>query len=1133
MRRQISWAGLLLITATLIAQEYRATLLGVISDSSGAGVPSAGLKLVNLETGVSFDSTSRDNGGYLFPLVLPGRYRLEVRKDGFRALERSPIELKVNDRVQIDATLELGQLESKVTVTAETPLLETASSSRGQVIEHRKVTELPLNGRNPFTLMNLAAGVQYTGSLLFSRPFDNGAIAQFSINGGRNGVNEYQIDGVPNNAHTGIQDIGYVPPAEATQEFKIQTNTYDAQYGRTGGGIVSVSIKPGTNQWHGAAYEYLRRKQLESNQFAANAAGRPRSERVVDQYGFVLDGPLTIPRVYRGKHRTFFMFAMEKYRERLPISIVGTVPTSAERGGDFSRTFAAGGRLATIYDPFSARLNPAYAPERPISAANPQYIRTPFSGNVIPANRLDRVGAEIAKDYPEPNQAGDPATNTNNLLAVEPEVIPFLNLISRVDHNLNSRWRVYGRWNYNNRPAVIRNIYNIQTRAKPGGAAVRRNDGGVFDAVGNLTPATVLTARVGFNRFSRFVTNESVNLASLGFPPGYISQLQTPDRYPIVNSDRYIPLGLNQDDRRFTTTYTAQSNLMRVSGNHVWRAGFEYRLIRYGFEGKQLTFGQYLFDRNWTGVAPQVADPNSGNGLASMLLGTMASGTARLSNTQFTSWHYPVLFLQDDWRIRRNLTVNLGLRWDYEAPAIERYNRQNRGFDQQARSPIQVPGFDLRGGLLFAGVNGLPRGAFDPDRDNFQPRAGAAWKIFDRVPLVFRGGAGLYYLPTIDDGGSRGFSQDTTAITATPDFRPSSLISNPFPDTLIPRVGSSIGLATQLGEAVAYNDPRRTVPRVWQFSAGFEYEVIPGLLAEASYVGSRTRQLQTSRSITALPVSELERGSAYLNTVVPNPFFGVLPRNTPRGAQATTQRRSLLAPFPQFASVTAGTLNLGSTWYNSAQFRVQQRFKSGLSYLVSYTVSKTMEAISFLNAQDPAPARGLTSFDVPQRLVVSGIYEFPLGRGKRFASSGPASHLVGNWQVSWVGTIQSGPPMPYPGGFDLRGAPKLSSGQSFSRWFDTSRSIWVQTPPDTLRTTPFFSPNIRRHAAPLFDLTLTREFRIREGHRVQVRVSGYNATNTPVFGFPNTNPTSADFGVVALSQINNPRSIEVGFRYVF
>jgi hypothetical protein len=474
--------------------------------------------------------------------------------------------------------------------------------------------------------------------------------------------------------------------------------------------------------------------------------------------------------------------------------------------------------------------------------------------------------------------------------------------------------------------------------------------------------------------------------------------------------------------------------------------------------------------------------PTAATPLASFLLGYMSDASATINVNPYWSWKYPVLFFQDDWQVNRQLTLNLGLRWDYESPPVERFDRQNRGFDFTVKSPYQVPGFDLRGGLLFAGVNDVPRTTFERDRNNWQPRVGAAYRPFSSKPLVLRGGVGRYFFPLSDWGTTNGFSQVTNAVTSTPDYLPFTTVMNPFPNGLIQPPGSSRGLATQVGDSLSFADPTRVVPYVWQFSGGFQYELWAGIVVDASYVGSRSKQIQVNRPLSYLTAEQLALGTPYLNQSVPNPFYGVLPNTTPRGAQADIQRRSLLVQYPQYTGLTSNFSSLGSSWYNAFQLRVEKRFSRGLTALVSYTNSKTLESVAYLNSQDQNLTRELVSWDVPQRLVIGTLYEFPVGPGKRWASRGIVSHIVGGWQLGLNLLKQSGTPMSYPDWY-LYGNPKLESGQTLSRWFDTSRQIWVQRPADTLRTTPLRSPNIRRHTAPQMDAVLIRNFRIRDSRR--------------------------------------------------
>ena len=817
------FAGILFCLVPAVGQEYRANLLGVVTDPSSAAIVDAAIKVTNIDSGVSATAKTNSDGTYVVPFLIPGRYKLQVELAGFKSFERSPIELRVNDRARVDVVLEVGQLTDRITVSAEAPLLEVSTATRGQSIEARKITDLPLSGRNPFGFTNLAAGVQYTGSLSGFGPTDSGAMSSYSINGGRPGQNAFQIDGLPDQSITTVSNLAYVPPIEAAGELKIKTNTYDAQYGRTSGGVISLTIKPGTNRFHGAAYEFMKRTQLEANAYSNNATGQPRTARLYDQYGFELDGPVTIPRLYRGRDRTFFMFAMERIRSQGPSPSLGSVPTAEQKKGDFSQTMTSAGRQFTIYDPLTVRPNPAFNSGAAVTLANLQNIRTPFPGNAVPQGRMNPIAQHVLNDIPAPNQTGDPVTRLNNWYAgYVSSLLDYSNYITRVDHTINASWKMFGRWNQNFRNGGRVNYDGWDSPARRAVHLTRHNWGGAVDAVGTISPSTVLSLRAGYNRFLEESIFTPADVSAIGFPKALAAQLQMPDKYPVFTFENYLQAGNNETAILPSETIALQATILRTARQHSFKWGMEHRTMRWASIGRANGQGTYGFTRSWTSSNPQVNDANSGNAIASFLLGTMNSGSAVLNSTPYLTSKYPVLFFHDDWQVSRRLTLNLGIRWDMEGPPVERYNRQNRGFDFTAKSPYTVPGLDLRGGLVFAGANGQPRGAFDSDKNNFQPRAGLAYKVLQGKPMVFRGGVGLYYLPTVEFGGETGFSQTTSAQTTTPNFLPFHTLGDPFPNGLIRPPGSGRGLSTQVGDAVTFNDPTRRVPYVWQYSAGFE-----------------------------------------------------------------------------------------------------------------------------------------------------------------------------------------------------------------------------------------------------------------------------------------------------------------------
>ena len=503
---------------------------------------------------------------------------------------------------------------------------------------------------------------------------------------------------------------------------------------------------------------------------------------------------------------------------------------------------------------------------------------------------------------------------------------------------------------------------------------------------------------------------------------------------------------------------------------------------------------------------------------------------------------YYVLFLQDDWRVSRNITLNLGLRWDYESPQSERYNRQNRGFDATADNPFRVPGLPLKGGLLFTdGQNRLP---YARDLNNIQPRAGLAWQLARNT--VLRGGYGISYLPTFDTGAENGFSVDTPFVASVDGgITPYGRLSNPYDKILLPP-GRSLGLATLVGNSFTYGYFDRTIPLIHQFSLGIQRELPGRLLIDASYVGTRGRQMQTSKGINSVSAEQLKLGTG-LVALVPNPFYNLLPGTAMNGATVT--RQTLLRPFPQFTGVTEANRPIGKTWYNSFQLRIEKRLSHGFHFLGSYTLSKSLEAVGYMNAQDEMGnlERVLTAMDVPQRFVASGSWEPPFFK----TAPGPVKALLGGWQLNTIFTWQSGIPIGTPGGAYSTGLdPKLPKDQQTrSHWFNTCTvnlvgvrqncisaaepvAFTVQ-PPYTLATLGSRFPNIRTAVSPKTDVSIFKAFSLREGLKLQARAEAFNIANTPMFGAPNITLGAANFGVVASSQANEPRRLQVSLKLRF
>ncbi len=1148
-----------------VAQESRGTISGAVTDSSGSVVVGATVKVTNVATRVGFLATTNAAGQYRFLFLNPGVYQLSVEMAGFKTFRRDGIELHVNQAAAIDAALELGTVTETVTVTSEAPLLDTEKVDRGVVVDQKRVTELPLNIRNPIMLAALAAGIIHTGGTQHLNPFSNSGISSWSVNGGPANNVEFLLDGAPNNAVYGRANrIAFVPSVDAVEEFKVMTGIYDAQYGRTGGGVVNVSVKSGTNSFHGSGYEFLKRTSLNANTFANNARpgrdgkAQPRQGDALDQYGFSLGGPLWLPKLYQGRNKSFFFLAYEGFRQDFFVSsdYITSVPTREQRTGDFSRTFDNAGRLITIYDPLTGRQE------------GNQWVRNPFPANVIPADRINPVAAKIISLYPEPNvrTPGSPDWQSNYFLRNVVGHYDFVNYVARLDHYFGPRQRIYGRWIYNNfdQMRIVNAIQGLGSDYRRGG---KRNDGIVLDSVTTISSNTVLDLRASLTRWIEDLNavpeHKNFDATQLGFPRPLADQMPARNVVPRFTLDNYGDLGPSNFAFEPTNVLSFQPTLVMVRGRHTLKGGLDFRLTRYTQHRIHWMGGLFGFNRAFTRRDYLVQDAVSGNSAASLLLGYAASGTVENNVQPYWQWIYYAPWIQDDIKLTRRLTLNLGLRWDINLPPTERFDRENRGFFPNQLNPLservdpaRFPGFKVFGGIGFAGKNGLARNPYDPDYNNLQPRAGAAFQLTPAT--VLRGGWGIFYLNPTTVGFNHGFSQSTPYVASLDAGRtPANSLSNPFPAGILQPAGASLGLATLLGQGPSFTHTESRIPYVHQFSFGIQRQLPGNVKVDVSYVGSRTRRMFVGKGINELPVEALLVGDRtkggepnFLTQAVPNPFAGLIPGTGLNGP--TVPRSQLFRPFPQFTSFSTDSRNDGKIWYNSLQLVVEKRTTHGLTFLATYTLSKNIEALGYLNAQDPAPGHTLVSWDRPHRLVLAPMYELPFGPGRRFLNSrhGLLSRLAGGWQFIVAGVIQSGTPMSIPGNVWLLGDPRLKN-PTWDRLFKTGvidvdgrvrnvgpgeEPVFAIRPPFTLRTTPLRYGNLRNRWGNTYDMSLIKHTQVREGMKVEFRVEAFNAFNTAVFSAnPNLDPTSPNFGKIIRDngQDNNPRTVQLGVRFVF
>jgi hypothetical protein len=920
-----------------IAQEFRATVKGQVFDSSKGAVPGATVNVTNTDTNEVASAVTNSEGNYTVPFLRPGPYTLTVELAGFQKYTRTDMRLQVGETAVINVQLSVGQLSETVSVSAESPLLETGKADRGTVIDAQRIAEIPLQSRSPMALVPLVAGVNYNAQAIYLRPFDNGALAAWSMNGGASSNNEFLLDGAPNNANQGGNNIAYVPPAAAVQEMKISTNSYDAQYGRTAGGVVNVSLKSGTNSFHGEVYDYMRRKALAANSFILNSQNRPKTEQYIDQYGFSVDGPVW-------KNKTFFLFTGEKYREGTPAPLFGTVPTAAMKNGDFSNLVDAQGRLIQIFDPDTGR------------DVNGVWTRDPFPNNIIPANRINPTAQAIMKYWPLPNgtTAGVAPWQQNLHWAEHFNRDIFWNWVGKVDHNFGANDRAFFRWAENKRNEIGNRGSNAIREGPGQGGQLplwRANRALVGDWVHIFGPGTVFNVRSSYTYFLEW----SYSQFAQGFdskefwPASLVDQMPARDIggvFPVIEVEQFITLSRGNSPNR-NRNYSLQPNVSLTRGRHNIRSGLDLRWTNVFNENYNNAGGNVSFSRAFTRRTLNSTSELEGNAFASFLLGAAGGGSVAVNPKAHYQWFFAAPWIQDDWRVNDKLTLNLGFRWDINGSVTEANNQLNYAFDPTVVNPVstRMPGGQqILGGIRFAGVNGAPRSLWKLDKNNWQGRVGLAYSLNDKT--VVRGGYGKYFLNPTSQGNNVGFSRSTNVISSTDGGRtPTYRLSNPWPDGILQPTGSSLGPMTALGQGLTFANPDFVVPNVHQFSAGIQRELPWRVSLEVTYAGSRSYDLEAGLGINEPSAAfqaqcdvTLGGSRTFCDQQLPNPFQGVAGfEGTTRFTNATLSRFELNRPFPAFTGITRNQNNVGKLIYDSAQFVANRRFSKGVVLNASYT----------------------------------------------------------------------------------------------------------------------------------------------------------------------------------------------------
>jgi len=1137
--RRATWMALLLgiglAGATVWAQQGTASIFGTVTDPQGAAVAGATVEITNQATGAVFRTRTTDTGYYSAPGLPVGTYAVAVELQGFKRAERSGIRLQVNQNAEVNLRLEIGQLTETVRVVAETPLVDTGSATLGQVIENRRVQELPLNGRSALALTLLTAGVVANSGPLQSGFGDRGiGLSSISINGGPNSMNAQMLDGNNNNLSY-IGEVGVPLAVDAVEEFKVQSGTMSAEYGFTAGGVINLVTKSGTNELHGTAYWFVRNDKFD----ARNTYALSKLPLRYNQYGTSLGGPFV-------KNRTFGFFNWEQYLLRRSWPNIASVPIASWRQGDFSNWYTASGVLIPVYDPDTTRPNPAGAGQ----------IRDVFPGNRVPASRFDAITPKILAFWPEPNKPPiNPYTQAQNFQNIGTSKVDWTQMHVRVDHRFSDRNSLFVRYStaehdtFSPPPNAGTNFFTDPTVGQD-----RRdhqiNRNAMLSDTHVFSPTLINNLRVGIIR--QFFTFRAVNGGrdwprKLGLPP-----VVPPEQFPQINFG-FGTIGGQAYGTRASLNWDIQNMLSKITGSHTLKFGVNLRIP----QGSNMQGAALSGDFSFSGLTTNPQSPaGTGSSLAQFLLGDVSSAYCdRITGNTFVgnaiSW-----FVQDDWKVTRRLTLNLGLRYDFQKKPVERHDG-HISFDPVAKEPIT----GLPGITIYAGRNGQPRSFRKEDYNDFGPRFGLAWDLFGNSRTVFRAGYGIYY-PFIHYrdffGNTQLFSSTRTSYTAAEPGRAAFKFARGFPYPPLESPGASAGPSALIGQGASWTEDFGATPLNQQWNASLQQQ-FGQWLVDVTYAGNKGNHfIAAGYNLNQVdPKVRAELGLRLFDQV-PNPWAGLIPGGL--GGRTTTRERLLMA-YPHYTSVSVYNPLLGNFIAHQLQLNVRRNFAHGFMAHLAYTAGKTISDSlntpvnwnleqNDIGYQDGLYNRRLSRavdpLDVSQRAVVSLLYELPFGPGKPWSPQNRAlRRLAGGWQLNAIGVMQTGTPLIVSGASNYQatrpnatGSARLPRDQrSPKRWFNTD--VFYNPPPFTMGTVGRTLPDARNPATINWDVSAIKNNSVRERFNLQFRAEAFNFTNhvnlgRPATGFspgPDGKNASASFGTITSAR--DARVIQFGLKMIF
>ena len=1096
---------LALVSSALIAQSGNSAISGFVKDSSGSPIADVHVVVKELQSGVRSEAVTNREGLFRANSLAPGTYRLEADALGFDHLTRQPLTVEISQTLAIDLILTVGRQSETVLVTEAAPAIASQSSDVGQLVNRQMLAGLPLPNRAASTLAALAPGVVM---------IDSGAgtaenYPVFSVAGGRARNQTFTLDGGNVSNAVGLtrpQQLTSLP-VDAMQEFRVIANNYAAEYGHSTGGIVTMSTRSGTNEFHGSFFESLQNDALNARNFFS----AKRSPVRLNQYGGTFGGPVR-------KNKTHFFLTWEETRQLTSFDVTSTVPTVLNREGNFSGLRSTAGAPIAIYDP---------------STGSTAADRQPFAGNLIPRSRFDPVATAALAYFPLPNRTGT-LTNANNYIGSSRNVLNRDIVVGRLDHQFRQSDLVTARYYINDAATNNSGTYGIPA-ADPLADITDVRVQSILGAYTHIFNPTLtndlrytylrrkfLDSRPGYGAdYAAKIGLAGVTSAAFpaftipgyGVPAGFVAgNVTVPNTGAALGNPTMV--------YRFQTPIVDQQFLDAVSwykGKHAWKFGAEYRAGANDEIRDRGSAGNFTVSPLITG-RPGTA--NTGNSLASFLLGEVNAASIQVSDKIPSRASYMAFYAQDEWRVTDRLTLSAGVRWEVEFPRYVLGNKQN-SFDPNAINPVS----GTRGTVTFAGLNGTPERAFRTDWNNVGPRLGFAWRPHGAGNMVIRGGGGIFYGPTVSnsigDVASLGFSTSASYSVSQADVQSVFHLRDGFPSALRQPLTAGLG-AVAAGQkpntSVSFFNPAQVAPVSYQYNFNIQRELAQGLVLETGYIGNVSHHL-TANDLT-------------LNQVPPQLLVS-----------GNTQA---LRPFPQFSNVTWINPSIGNSTYHAVFVRAERRLGSGLSLLAHYTFSKFIDDVeganefgstgSYMDAYNRRLDKGLSGSDVPQRAIVSLLYQVKELHGNRFVSG-----LLGGWRIGVWETAESGPNFTVitltntTNAFSagslrpnlIHGAALPSDERTPTRWFDTT--AFANPPALTFGNSP--RSGLRGAPVVTTDTTLEKSFALTERVKLDVRCEFYNLLNHTIFNVPGFTYGAADFG--SISSARAPRTAQLAARLSF